>query len=631
MVMYMWAGLCVVLSAQGAPVKKIRKPPQVVAPVKKTTPVLDVSVAPPKEVSSEGALDFGISGEMDFGGEEGWEMPWVGGVSGGLERQRFDAALARMTDEDYMGAALEWRALLDTPGFEAYKQDVEYQLAKALAQWGFYEASLQKFKVILAQGPVHKRFKKAVEWLFFLSRNMVDEEAVLSELARFKSVSFGGAYKDEYKYWMGKYWLMQAQALEVKSMQEASVSQGKASQEAALDFGSETQENAFNDNTGLDFGVSEETETHTRVLPTSVVGLAKEAQTVLLDVAPGSVYGIKAAYLRGVLHVLMGEDKAAVEVFQGVVRSTRDASDPSWVDVRERAFMALARIHYGAEQFDRSVYYYDRIDRDSEHWLTALFESSWAYFRRGDPAKALGQLTTLHAPFFEREYFPESHIVRAVIYYEGCRYAKARETVEQFIGSYTEVLKEMDRLSTAQASAQDLYEQLLQASHNAQKSQSDALSKVLQWVLSDGSVKTLRSVVRALEAQLSALQASGEGVRQSVLGQEIETLLHAHIAQKTQMLTEAVKYKIRTEHAQLKGLMSQALRVKLEVARAEREMAEMSLQPEAKKQRWLTPSSDTDVDDDHLYWPYEGEYWRDELGYYQVDFGRCVPLPQENR
>jgi hypothetical protein len=34
----------------------------------------------------------------------------------------------------------------------------------------------------------------------------------------------------------------------------------------------------------------------------------------------------------------------------------------------------------------------------------------------------------------------------------------------------------------------------------------------------------------------------------------------------------------------------------------------------------------TVVDDEHVYWPYQGEYWRDELGTYELDFTMCRAL-----
>ena len=86
--------------------------------------------------------------------------------------------------------------------------------------------------------------------------------------------------------------------------------------------------------------------------------------------------------------------------------------------------MQLARIHYGARQNRYALYYYGKIERGKPDWLEALFESSWADYRIGQYEQALGNLITLSSPFFRDEYFPEALILKAVIYYENCRYAR---------------------------------------------------------------------------------------------------------------------------------------------------------------------------------------------------------------
>jgi hypothetical protein len=63
-------------------------------------------------------------------------------------------------------------------------------------------------------------------------------------------------------------------------------------------------------------------------------------------------------------------------------------------------------------------------------------------------------------------------------------------------------------------------------------------------------------------------------------------------------------------------MLAQALRIEIEVSRQEREALESSLaagsQVEVVKNlRWTHA-----VSDEQLYWPYEGEFWRDELGTY---------------
>ena len=68
----------------------------------------------------------------------------------------------------------------------------------------------------------------------------------------------------------------------------------------------------------------------------------------------------------------------------------------------------------------------------AEQWLEALYEMAWAEYRIGDFERALGNMITLNSPFFQDEYFPESLTVKAIIYYENCRYTEARATLDDF-------------------------------------------------------------------------------------------------------------------------------------------------------------------------------------------------------
>ena len=78
------------------------------------------------------------------------------------------------------------------------------------------------------------------------------------------------------------------------------------------------------------------------------------------------------------------------------------------------------------------------------------------------------------------------------------------------------------------------------------------------------------------------------------------------------------KGKIEFELGFLKSLRANGLRIKFEVNDKEKEQLETALQSEDMKLDQLKklPYS-VAVGDDQLYWPYEGEYWRDELGTYR--------------
>ena len=68
----------------------------------------------------------------------------------------------------------------------------------------------------------------------------------------------------------------------------------------------------------------------------------------------------------------------------------------------------------------------------------------------------------------------------------------------------------------------------------------------------------------------------------------------------------------------MKDLLSKGLRIKFETQEKEKELLEQRLQGQAGAPEVLRSYRySVAVSDSEQYWPYEGEYWRDELGTYQ--------------
>jgi hypothetical protein len=77
------------------------------------------------------------------------------------------------------------------------------------------------------------------------------------------------------------------------------------------------------------------------------------------------------------------------------------------------------------------------------------------------------------------------------------------------------------------------------------------------------------------------------------------------------------KAKLQRESEYLTELLSQGLRIQFETTTKEKEFLESSLNGNGKVKELKKYRDTTAVADDEEYWPYEGEYWRDELGTYQ--------------
>ncbi|MEE8409129.1 MAG: hypothetical protein V3T05_05965, partial [Myxococcota bacterium] len=347
-----------------------------------------------KKGKKKGEYDFGGGLDLDLG-EEGFSFGGELADFGvdldiaSAERDRFDAALDMMSDEDFSAAAIEFRFFLEDPKFAEFKSEAEYQLAKAFYKIGFLEPALTRFKSILEQGPSHRRYRKSVEWLFFISRKMADETPVLAELARFRNVTFPKAYRNEYSYLLTKYLFIQAEAFELERLQQEQLMRGKASKAATIDFSAVSdalEEGGFDfsggsdggfdfsaaagGGGGFDFGgggsfdfgggsggaeeaIDEDAPVREEAPQTADEAL-RQGLDLITEVNKESKWYPRSKYLEGLLNYLGGHDQEAVNAFQEVVRvlNPREADrlDPK---LREMAFLSLARIHYGYKQFNR--------------------------------------------------------------------------------------------------------------------------------------------------------------------------------------------------------------------------------------------------------------------------------------
>jgi outer membrane protein assembly factor BamD (BamD/ComL family) len=360
----------------------------------------------------------------------------------------------------------------------------------------------------------------------------------------------------------------------------------------------------------------------------------------------------QSLYIKGLVHFARGEFEPAVNAFQEVVRMTNPKGGTVRNDkLREMAFFSLARIHYQFEQFRYAIFYYNRVSRDSEQWLEALFESSWAHFRLAEYEKALGNLVTLQSPFFQDEYYPESAILKAITFYENCRYPEARAFLGEFEQNYGGVLEELKRLTgetgakvasadksvpaPSAKTATQLFEELTELEKKVNEGRDDAnrsfalTARLLRLALSDKRVKGYREAIEEIDAekaQLQALEAPFNG------GATHATALADVDKRREELVALAgtlLKDKLEAEKKFLTDLNSKLVRIQFEIAKGEKDKLESRLSGSEQSTSKTSYQHITAVDDERLYWPFEGEYWRDELGTYQYTLTEGCRPPDE--
>ena len=563
------------------------------------------SPAPAAQDTQGGGLGLDLTGDSSKNNSGAMTFDAVDVSGKSADRQRLDVAVSLFKNDQYEQASMAAYEILKDPKLAGLHVEARYVVAKSLYRMGLYHSSLGEFSKILAVGPQTKFFKTSLEWLFFISRQTKNETVILDEIARYANYEFPEKFRSEFHYLLARYHFVRGRALD-------QVGQG------------DQADKSF-----------EEVKRLTTLIPRS------------------DAFYPRAKFLEGLAHFRNGGKvktaearrsdtsmASSIEAMKEVIRLTRPGGktgEQASLDqsLRELAFMQLARTHYGMQQNRYAIFYFGKIERGTNQWLESMFEASWANYRVGQYEQALGNLITLSSPFFRDEYFPEALILKAVIYYENCRYRESSLILQDFERTYLPVHDQLQTLVQKNMEASEYYSVLA----DVQKKDKDELSgtevileRILRLALTDQDLKKTNDSILELEGELDAFGEKGDTFKYSELSKD---LLEGLKGQRTTLIEKAgimSKGKLETELIALKQLLANGLRIKFETTTKEKEFLEEQLKAGGKTAIVKKYRYTVAVADDQLYWPYEGEYWRDELGTYQYTLTKgCIERDTANR
>jgi tetratricopeptide (TPR) repeat protein len=367
-----------------------------------------------------------------------------------------------------------------------------------------------------------------------------------------------------------------------------------------------------------------------------------EAISLFERVSEGSRFYIDARFFMGISHVRLRHARPAVAAFRGIIDGI-DAGATGVEDtgrMRNLAWISLARVYYaaanrvdaetGEREIDgallgNAVEAWNNVSQDSEYWLDALFEESWAFFLADEYARAMGNIHTLFSPYFNDAYYPEALVLKAVVFFTACQIENAEAMISQFHERYDPVQSElMAQLESFEGDNQRFFEFLVALrDHPEDSTLSDRILPVVSTALSDRTVLRNLEYVRLLEAEEAHLNETPAEFRNSPLGARI--LQDIFVAKSFAIDTtgDLVRTRFNRLIDDLNDLLNQVDTIELEIATYLRG----NLDAESQAQMLEIERAggfDVRVDEEHMVWPFDGEYWRDELGFYRQQVtSRC--------
>ncbi len=309
--------------------------------------------------------------------------------------------------------------------------------------------------------------------------------------------------------------------------------------------------------------------------------------------------------------------EAAITTFENVLKIRTRQLD--FDDTRHLAYLALGRANYNQGQYQKSTEWYEKVPRFSKYWDQSLFENGFARFQNDDFGGALGSLQGLYAPQFAGAFQPESWILTSTTYYFSCLYDEAKSSLVEYERLYLPMAEKLKPL-VEPAEPKDLpaYFKLVNTTESPEVPRA-----VLNWVRTNERMLGLFGMLKQIETEKTTIDAN-QSWRAAKMASDLVTYLDQNKGTLEQAAGQTAKARLTEAYRTIKGFGDQVEIIRFEIAKAEKEFAETGLDGQAllRKQTLYRPQMPAE---NWNYWKFQGEFWRDEIGYYQYTLKRGCP------
>lgn len=278
-------------------------------------------------------------------------------------------------------------------------------------------------------------------------------------------------------------------------------------------------------------------------------------------------------------------------------------------DIFDAAAMSLGRIHFILGNYKAAHQYLTQVSRDTNLYIEAAVDNAWALLRDGDRNHAVGNMFTLHTPYFEGAYMPESFFLQSLGYQEICQFGDALTAVKQFKTRYTAPYRKLIDFNASGRTPDSAYydDVLAYLSHKETKLAGLTLRELGRHPEFLRRQKELNHLARD-EAQVGkALPQNGLKVAEW-LKDGVQLVRDGYKGQ----IARFMKSRALAMEDELKFLTANISLLEYEIfAGAGQNLQLQGAQNFAVDDKKAVPKRD--FEEGKEYWPYEDEIWEDEL------------------
>jgi hypothetical protein len=266
------------------------------------------------------------------------------------------------------------------------------------------------------------------------------------------------------------------------------------------------------------------------------------------------------------------------------------------LETRNEALLAAARLRYEKKDFQGALdaYLQVKLPALDPGQASLYLEEAWTRYNLGQIHTSMGILTTLDAPSFRDEFLPDKYLLRAMIFRDLCHYLPAKRAAKELTRKFAESLEAIR--------------------------ERDDLTRDLRMVRAAASIGPTRRAYRFYEA----LQLEGENLGRYAgsfgdrLYGHLNRLYVLAVAEAQRVYEARLHDSVRQEADKLVRAAEQVRIMDYEIG--------LKLYERIKKgSKLIKDVEEPPLTPRQVGFPFDGEYWNDELRDYRVSLkSRCI-------
>jgi tetratricopeptide (TPR) repeat protein len=344
------------------------------------------------------------------------------------------------------------------------------------------------------------------------------------------------------------------------------------------------------------------------------LGDANRAERYAPDVAslariPEGAARNRALQILASIDVAQGRYTQAIEKFGAIGGRPADVA---------AARLQRARLYYDMARFPESLEELSNVQKNTAAWHPSVVVAAWSGYRVKDDNLALGQLMTLHSPYLATKFSPQTHLLEAAVLYRLCHYESAERSLGVLRRRYGKFRGFADRFRSTFGNRFGQVSAVLNYARGSREGLGEIAGEaegriLLDGLLSDdGLLEVDRSLLQITVEDRALTRLTGQATgRVAEVARAYRAEFEAARREYYRKGLRSIQRRLATMSSETGEALEDAMAVEVEINTRVRERL---LRRETARMKDV--NFEAEIRKGYEFWPFEGEFWRDEVGGY---------------